>query len=391
MTRHLSAVLALALVITACGGDGDAAPADNPAPGASPTATPANPAPNAPRPGGSVVLSSADVHKVAAGLIEEGVPVSGGLRPIETLSIRARLDGEVLDVPVREGDAVSRGDLLARFESVEQEAGLRSAEADKLAAESEASTAQWNLDQTRELFRSGAVPERDMRTAEQNAATSKARLAAAEARLRSATVLERDTRVVAPVTGTIERRSIERGVRAVRGAELFTLVRTDVLELTAAVPARRIGGIRVGQAVRFAADGRTIEGRVARISPTIDPASQSVTVFVQVPNANGALKGNTFATGQIIERALTGSLLIPQAAIRQTAATAGGTSFVWRIVGGTLERAPVELGIVDEARGLVQVVSGLSAGDEVVVGNVGMMGAGMQVQLIGTEAARPRS
>jgi RND family efflux transporter MFP subunit len=390
MTRLLRTTSAFALFIAAsCGGESDAAP--TPTPGAAPaTNPPAAPAANAARPGGSVVLSNADVFKVETGLIEEGVPVSGGLRPIETLSIRARLDGEVLDVPVREGDAVARGDLLARFESVEQEAALRSAEADKLATESEASTAQWNLDQTRDLFRSGAVPERDMRTAEQTAATAKARLAAAEARLRSASVLERDTRVIAPVAGTIERRSIERGVRATRGAELFTLVRTDVLELTAAVPARRIGGIRVGQAVRFAADGRNIEGRVARISPTIDPASQSVTVFVQVPNPGGALKGNTFATGQIIERALPGTLLIPQAAVRQTAASAGAAPFVWRIVGGALERAPVQLGVVDEARGVVQVISGLSAGDEIVVGNVGMMGAGMQVQLIGTEAARPR-
>ena len=47
-----------------------------------------------------------------------------------------------------------------------------------------------------------------------------------------------------------------------------------------------------------------IEGRVARVSPTIDLQSQSVTVYVQVPNGTGSLKGNTFATGQIIERAL---------------------------------------------------------------------------------------
>ena len=53
--------------------------------------------------------------------------------------------------------------------------------------------------------------------------------------------------------------------------------------------------------------------------------------------------------------------------------------------GGILERAAVRLGIVDEGRGLVQVLDGLAAGDQVVVGNVGMLGAGMQVQLIGGE------
>ena len=55
------------------------------------------------------------------------------------------------------------------------------------------------------------------------------------------------------------------------------------------------------------------------------------------------------------------------------------------VQGGILERAAVRLGIVDEGRGVVQVLDGLAAGDQVVVGNVGMLGAGMQVQLIGGE------
>lgn len=374
--RRLVFLLPLVGALAACDNT-DAAPAGTP--------PAAGGAPGAARGGGSVVLSGADVFTVNAGLIEDGVAISGGLRPIESLTIRARLEGDVLDVLVREGDAIAQGAVLARFESTEQEAALRSAEADKVAAETEARTAQWNFEQTRDLFQAGAIAEREFRAAEQAATSAAARLAAAEARLRAATLVERDTRIVAPVAGTIERRSIERGVRALRGAELFTLVRTDVLELTAAVPARLADGVRRGQVVRFTADGRAIEGRVARVSPTIDPASQSVTVYVQVPNANGALKGNTFATGQIIERALENQLLIPQGGVRQPANGAAGEPFVWRIAGGVLERATVKLGIVDEARGMVQVLEGLAAGDQVVVGNVGMLGAGMQVQLIGGE------
>jgi RND family efflux transporter MFP subunit len=331
------------------------------------------------------VLSGADLHTLALQLIEEGVAISGGLRPIETISVRSRVEGDVLDVPVREGDAVARGALLARFESTEQEAGVKSAEADRLAAELDATTAQWNLEQTKELFRAGAIPERDFRTAEQAAAAAAARLAGADARLRTALLMERDTRIVAPVAGVVERRSVERGLRAQRGAELFTLVRTDVLELTAAVPARLASGVQRGQVVRFTADGRAIEGRVARISPTIDAASQSVTVYVQVPNADGTLKGNTFATGHIIERALADQLTIPQPAVRQPPG-GNGQPFVWRLVDGKLERVVVRLGVVDEVRGIVQVLEGLAVGDQIVTGNVGMLGAGMQVQLIGGEA-----
>lgn len=380
---------ALALGLFACGDAGESGAAS----AATPTKAPAGgppaggaPAGAAARGGGSVVLSGADLYTLALGLIEEGVAISGGLRPIETISVRSRIEGDVLDVPVREGDAVARGALLARFESTEQEAALKSAEADRLAAELDANTAQWSFEQTKELFRAGAIPERDYRAAEQAAAAAAARLAAADARLRTATLVERDTRIVAPVAGVVERRSVERGVRAQRGAELFTLVRTDVLELTAAVPARLASGVRRGQAVRFTADGRAIEGRVARISPTIDAASQSVTVYVQVPNADGALKGNTFATGHIIERALDEQLTIPQPAVRQPPG-GNGDPFVWRLADGKLERVNVRLGVVDEVRGLVQVLEGLAVGDQVVTGNVGMLGAGMQVQLIGGESA----
>lgn len=352
---------------------------------AAPTDTAArDTAPAAPRPAGSVVLSGADIHTVQPGLIEAGIAISGGLRPIESVSVRARLDGDITSVQVREGEAVEAGATLARFDDVEAQAALRSAQADRLAAETDANTARWNLEQTRDLFEAGAIPERDFRAAEQASAAAAARLAAADARLRTAELVARDTRVTAPVSGVVERRMAERGMRALRGAELFVVVRTDVLELTAAVPARLADAVRRGQAVRFNADGRQIEGRVARVSPTIDPASQSVTVYVQVPNRNAELKGNTFATGQIIERALDDQLLIPQGGVRQAAG--GGAPFVWRLVGGSLERAPVELGIVDESRGIVQVLTGLAAGDQVVVGNVGMLGAGMQVQVIGGES-----
>lgn len=394
-SRALGA-FALALVLTACGGDDSAASAATPGGGKAPTAGKAPGGGGAPsggpggRTGGSVVLSGADIHKVGPGLIEAGIAISGNLRPVETVSIRARIEGDLTSLLVREGDPVRVGTVLAEFERSEQEAALRSAEADELAAKADAQTAQWNLEQTRDLFKAGAVAERDMRAAEQAALTATARLAAAESRVRAAASLARDTKVISPVDGMVERRNVENGERVSRGAELFTVVRNDVLELTAAVPARRANALKRGQVVRFTADGRTIEGRVSRVSPTIDLQSQSVTVFVQVPNGNGALKGNAFATGQIIENTITDGLVIPSAAIRQTAQNAGAQTFVWKIAGGTLARADVRLGIVDEARGVVQIVDGLASGDEIVVGNVGLLGAGMQVQVIGTEANRGR-
>ena len=60
--------------------------------------------------------------------------------------------------------------------------------------------------------------------------------------------------------------------------------------------------------MRFTADGRSFSGRVARVSPTIDPASRSVAVYVTVQNPNGVLKGNTFATGQVVVNTVNDAL-----------------------------------------------------------------------------------
>ncbi len=333
----------------------------------------------------SITLAASDVATVARRPLERGIAITGDLRPIERIEVRSRLEGDVLNVLVREGQRVSAGQILARMESIEQESARQSAEADRAAAAGELATAQWDLEQSRELFREGAIPERDMRAAEQAAAVARARLAAAQTRLRSATMALTDTRVVAPVSGIIEQRTVSPGERVNRSAPLFTLVRSDVLELAAAVPAAQAADVKVGQTIRFSAANRTVIGRVARISPTVDPQSRAVTVYVQVPNRDGSLRGGTFATGRLVLS--TGdAIAVPTAAIRHRAD--GGPPFVYRITGGELDQPNVQIGYNDEATGQVEILSGLQVGDRIVVGNVGTLGRGMKVQIVGGEQTR---
>jgi membrane fusion protein (multidrug efflux system) len=331
----------------------------------------------------SIILGASDIYRVTRGPIEAGLPIAGDLRPIETVTVRSRIDGVLENVAVREGQSVRAGALLAQFESTEQESALRSAEADRLAAKGDFDTQKWNYEQSQELFKVGAIAERDLRSAQQTADAAQARLAATEAKWRSAANIVRDTKVIAPFNGTIEKRKVQNGENTARGAEMFTLVRSEVLELTATVPARRASEVKPGLPVRFMADARQFNGRVARVSPTIDPASRSITVYVQIPNSRGDLKGNAFATGQIIARTVEGALVVPQSAIRTS--TDGGKPYVYRVEGGQLSVAPVQLGIVDEVRSVVEVTEGVKERDEIVVGTPGTMGPGMKVQVIGNE------
>jgi RND family efflux transporter MFP subunit len=393
----LSLVIAsLALGAMACGDsendEAQAATGNRPPAGAAVSREPAGAATGAgggagARPGGgrggmSITLAAADVATVERRPLERGIAITGDLRPIERIAVRSRLEGDVTGVYVREGQRVSAGQLLARLEAVEQESARLSAEADRAAADTELQTAQWNLEQSRELFKEGAIPERDLRAAEGQAAAARARLAAAATRLRTATMALNDTRVVAPVSGTIETRTVAPGERVGRSTPLFTLVRSDLLELAASVPATQAASVQVGQTIRFSAANRTVIGRVSRISPTVDPASRAVTVYVQVPNADHSLRGGTFATGRLVLS--TGDVIaVPTSAIRHRAD--GGAPFVYRIAAGTLEQAPVVIGYNDESTGQVEIIEGLNAGDRIIIGNVGTLGRGMKVQIVGGE------
>ena len=378
------------LVGSGCSKDpGDGAPASAAAattkgkrPDAAPTGEKGGPEGPGGRRAASIILAASDVMTVERASIEAGVAVSGDLKAIEEAVVRARLEGDLVGVYAREGDHVKEGQLLAHFEDSEQESNRTSAIADREAAQSDLETAKWNADQSEQLFKAGAIAERDLRTAQQTYAATRARLAAAEARVRATTSLLTDTRALAPTTGVVAKRSVENGEHVARGADMFTVVRSDILELAAAVPARQVSEIRVGQKVHFAAGGRNLDGRVARINPSIDPTNRSVTVYTQVPNSAGDMKANSFATGRIVSRTVDGAVVIPTPAIRQAQGT--DKPFVYRLdANDALERAPVSVGIVDESQAVAEITEGLNPGDRIVVGNVGTLGAGMKVTIAG--------
>jgi RND family efflux transporter MFP subunit len=376
------ALIAAAALAGGCSKDAKGSPADS-ASGQASASKAGEAAGGANRPSPSITLASTDVAIIAPSTIEAGVALTGDLRPIETIDVRARIEGDLTNVYVREGQQVSAGQLLARFEADEQESSQASAEADRAAARTDLANAQWTAEQDAALFKAGAIAERDYKIAEQAVATSRARLAAAEARLRSMGNQARDTRVVAPVTGIINKRMVEGSAHVARGDQLFTIVRNGTLELAAAVPARQAGEVRIGQIVHFVADAKRFDGRVARVSPTVDPSTRAITVYVEIPNPGGTLRGGTFATGRIVSRTLNNVLTVPTAGLRQS--QEDGKPFVYRIDGKTINIALVQLGAVDERLGVAQVTDGLQAGDRVIVGNVGTLGRGMQATIAGEE------
>lgn len=392
MMRVRGPVVLGLLVVMACDREADgAAPGGKDKGGAPGGAASAKGGPGGPGgPGGGgrppTVLGPNDVLEVKNGSIEAAIVLSGDLKPIEEIAVRSRLEGDVTAVLVREGDRVTRGQVMVRFENAVQEGDRASAAAEVEAAKADVTNAQWNVDQSTELLKAGAIPERDLRAAQQVLAAAQARRAAADARLKGVNQVFEDTRLVAPTTGVVSARAVEPGEHVVRGATLITVVRNDVLELEAAVPARQAAELKPGQVVRFAAGGRQLEGKVARVAPTINAANRTVTVYLQVPNPKGELLGNSFATGRVVTRAISNTIVIPMTAVRQP--VSGDQPFVYRIVDNKVDVATIEPGVTDEQTAMQQVLGGLSVGDRIIIGNLGALGRGMPVRVVSAEQGR---
>jgi membrane fusion protein, multidrug efflux system len=205
------------------------------------------------------------------------------------------------------------------------------------------------------------LSERDFTQARVVRDAAKADLAQARDAVSNATVRS-------PIRGEISQKYVSSGEVVQTGAKLFTVVNNDALELAAQVGADEIGRVRVGQSVRLSLDayaGRTFEGKVARIEPVADAATRRVGVYIRVPNADRGIVAGLFATGTILtsKDVVTPVLAVPTAAVRSDS---GGVS-VLAVVGDRVERRAIVVGSRDGAAGLLEVRSGLVAGDRVIV------------------------
>ncbi len=365
--RWMAALLALGVIGAGCGrseapkAGGDAAKA------AAATADPKGDAKAAPATVDTVMLALADVDTAAITDLSAGVPVSGTLTPGWEARVTSPLDDIVEQVLVREGQAVSRGQVLARYRSLTVAADAASAGAAlKVAA------ADW--ERQKQLFAAGAVSARDVEAAEAQYRAAEAQNAMASRRLGDATVR-------APGAGVVATRSVQTGDRVGTGDPLFTIANTSSLEFEATVPSEYVSMVRPGSPVELEVTGadRQVEGKVARVNTTADPATRQVKVYVTVPNPGGRLVGGLFASGDVITKQSRSALAAPTAAVRHD----GDASFALVVEGGHLARRALRTGLADRTRDRVEVLEGLKAGDVVVTGSIEGLVAGQPVRVQG--------
>jgi RND family efflux transporter MFP subunit len=313
----------------------------------------------------AVHLAAGDVAIAARATLVSGLPVSGTLRPAVEVRVTAPV-GEVIEsVPVREGQPVRRGDVLARFrlDSLEPAAASAAAALRVAAADHE---------RFRNLFAEGAVSRREVDAAEAQWRAAEAAEVQARKRLEDAVVRT-------PVSGVVSSRVVQGGDRVGDGDPMFVVVDVSELEFEATVPSEHVGAIRVGAPVRLDVTGvaEGIEGRVARVNAAADLATRQVRVYVLVPNRGRRLVGGLFASGAIVLGEATAAVAVPAAAVRG----GDGGSHVLAVRAGRVERRAVTTGIRDDAADRIEIAGGLAEGDTVLVATDDALAPGTVVEI----------
>lgn len=328
----------------------------------------------------SLLLVPADIVSVDNGGIAQGIRVTGTLEPLDRSTLNARVNAVVDSVPVREGEQVRQGQVLARQNAADLTAQLQQAEAQLSSAETELKLVEAYEVRKKELHAQKYLSDVDWAAAQGETELRRATLKLRQAGLAMARKALADATVTAPFDGIVTTRHVEPGSNVMVGQALLTLVDLSVLELAADIPARDINQVRIGSDVRFSVDGqpgRQFRGKVVRINPMTNGGSRTLTVYARVDNRDGTLKGGMFASGQVVRENTGKALRIPVGSVRRI----DNREQVWVIRDNKLALQPVTLGLRDGSSGLVEVREGLAAGEQVILTDIGARSAGMPVSV----------
>lgn len=275
-------------------------------------------------------VSNVSLVSAQSANIADVVEAVGTLRAAATSQLAAQMMGNIVEIRVREGDRVQRGQLLAVIDNAQPRAALDRATAADLAGQQEISAAESDLNLAEATFKRYQTLYDRKSVSPQEFDEIKARYQAAQARREMARAGQAQTKaalqaartafsyahIVAPFDGLVTERKADVGTLASPGMPVFTVEDLRRYRLEATVNETDLRFVRQGQQVSVSIDaiqGRELKGKVVEIVPAADPGSRSFLVKVELPS-DPALRSGLFGRVHITRGERT-ALLVPRKAI----------------------------------------------------------------------------
>ncbi|HBZ68556.1 MAG TPA: hypothetical protein DEP35_01890 [Deltaproteobacteria bacterium] len=313
----------------------------------------------------------ADAAEVKTTLVRRGsivprITAAGSLLARRESQIGAQVTGRIERVMVSVGDRVEVDQPLFEIDPETYKAALAQAQAGLELARAQREQSEADLGRARALRARDLVPQQQLDRLVTQVAVARAQEKQAFEAVAMARQNLDKTVVRAPYAGSISKRLADEGTMALTMPQTIVVVlqETEVLEARVGIPESQLSLVKPGDSAFLHVQGipDPIETRVSAVSDSIDPATRTYLVKMLVPNPDRSLKAGVFAHVDIVPQSLSEVLLIPPDAVR----TEDGETRVLIVRDGLAVPVPVRIGIATEEA--VEVLSGLEAGTEVIVG-----------------------
>lgn len=311
-----------------------------------------------------------NVEEVATGRVSSYLTATANLAAEDDVKVLAEVEGRVAQVLVEEGMRVSRGQPLALLARDDAEIALNKAGL-------KAANTGLAHERASRALHEDLMSRQDFDKAKMDDEIARQEKAEAQWRLEKTTIR-------APFAGRVTARAVTTGQHVRPADHLFTVTDFDPLIARIYLPERDMAGLEEGREVRItlkADETAQCRGRIRQISPVVDPATGTVKLTIEAVAPQASLRPGSFVTIDIVRETHERALLVPREAVVRDLADA----YVFVARGETAERRTIAVGL--EEGGRVEALSGLKAGEQVIVAGQGGLKEGQIIKVISAAEA----
>jgi multidrug efflux system membrane fusion protein len=309
----------------------------------------------------------------------------GAVTPLATVTVRSRVDGQIISIRYREGDTVQKGELLAEIDDGPYRAALTQAEGQLIRDQATLENARIDLARYQQLVPLKAVPEQQLATQQATVHQSEGVVKLDQGQIDSARVNLAYTRITAPVSGRVGLRLVDLGniVHAADTNGLLVITQMDPISVIFTIAEDQLqvvlGKVTAGQTLEVDAYDRSgtaklAQGSLSTLDNQVDPTTGTLKLRATFSNAKGALFPNQFVNARLLVQEKRGVTLVPTVAVQRNSQA----TYVYIVKpDSTVTLRPITIGTTEGDDS--EVTSGLAAGDVVVMTGVDKLQEGSKV------------
>src|ERR1017187_6398200 len=329
-----------------------------------------------------IPVVAATSHKGDIGVYYAGL---GAVTPLATVTVRSRVDGQLMNVRYREGETVHKGDLLAEIDDGPYQAALTQAEGQLIKDQAALENARIDLARYQQLVPQKAIPEQQLATQQATVHQDEGVVKLDEGQIEGAKVNLAYCKITAPLTGRIGLRLVDPGniVQASDTTGLLVITQMDPISAIFTISEDQLQVVlkkmAAGPALEVDAYDRDAKTKLAQGSLTtldnqIDPTTGTLKLRATFENAKGTLFPNQFVNARLLVQEKQGVTLAPTAAVQRNPQA----TYVYVVkADSTVTVRPITIGATEGDDS--EVTSGLMPGEVVVMTGVDKLQEGSKV------------